>query len=61
VALDYQLARDIEMVDIGPQWIYDRADMIVYVLCVVDKLMTQKQRTSKRQLRARRAINSLRR
>jgi hypothetical protein len=23
VALDYQLARDIEMVDIGPQWIYD--------------------------------------
>jgi len=32
VALGYQIARDIEMVDIGPQWIYDYADMLVYVL-----------------------------
>jgi len=38
MAIDYQLARDMKMVDIGPQWIYDCVDMIVYVISVVEEL-----------------------
>ena len=38
------------MVDIGPQWIYDYADMLVYVLQVVDKLHDPKAKNFKKKI-----------
>lgn len=38
MALDQQLARDMEMVDIGQQWRYDFVDMIVCDISVAEEL-----------------------